>query len=104
MAGPETADPQRVGTPQPTRQATSNEWSSGIFTQLIDGTTVYCEKVEIMAIWPMSVPSLCIRKVASSWQPASSMAPESHRFCLPLAHHRHRPQPGLNCRTTWAPG
>jgi hypothetical protein len=74
--------------------------SSGIFTQLIDGTTVYSEKVDTRHICPMSTPSRCIRNVPSSWQPASSMAPESQRFCCPLAHQRHRPQPGMNEITT----
>jgi hypothetical protein len=78
--------------------------SSGIFTQLMLGAIVYSEKVETMHICPTSVPSLCIRYVPSSWQPARSMAPESQRFCMPLAHGRHRPQPGMNCSTTWSPG
>ena len=50
-----------MGTPQPTRQADVIGMSSGIFTQLISGATVYCEKVETMHIWPTSVPSLCMR-------------------------------------------
>ncbi len=35
--------------------------SLGIFTQLMLGAIVYCEKVDTMHICPTSAPSLCIR-------------------------------------------
>ena len=66
-------------------------------------TTVCSQKVEIPAAWPTGWPSMLIRKVPSGRQPESTKAPRSHRFCIPEAHQRHRPQPGRNDITTWSP-
>ncbi len=29
--------------------------------------------------------------------------PRSHRYCLPVAHQKHRPQAGMNDIATWSP-
>jgi len=56
-----TAEPHPVATPQPTRQATSNGMSSGIFTAELTCTVLCSEKVAIPAFWPTGTPSRCIR-------------------------------------------
>src|SRR3954451_2381045 len=101
-----TAVPQPVPTPQPVRQATSSGMSSGIFTAERTSTVVTSEKVPRPHIWPTGVPSGSAKRklsVSSQRDPYIRLAPESHRYCMPEAHQRQRPQPGRKEKTTWSP-
>ncbi len=51
-----TAEPQPVGTPQPTRQITSSGRSSGTFTAERVEIVVHWLNVEIPDIWPIGWP------------------------------------------------
>ena len=76
-----TAEPQPVGTPQPTRQATSKGRSCGTGITEYSETTVYWEKVPSTHNPPKSTPSWWNRKVPSGNSPVAAFLPESHRFC-----------------------
>src|SRR4029077_2856523 len=60
-----TADPQPVGTPQPTRHAISHGNSSTSGTQAHSDTTAYCEKVPSVQNPPRSSPPRWNRNVPS---------------------------------------
>ena len=60
-------------------------------------------KVEMPAICRTGPPSEAIRKLPSRRVPARMPHPLSHKFCIPDAHHRQRPQAGRNESTTWSP-
>ena len=74
--------------------------SLSILMQEATSTTVSSQNVEMPAPWPIGWPSMDIRKLPSDRQPVSTLAPRSHRFCIPDAHQRQRPQPGRNDRMT----
>ena len=79
-----TAEPQPVPTPQPTRQAFSSGMSLSTFTHEATSTTVSSQNVEMPAPWPIGWPSM--RHPEAAVGPAarsSTLAPRSHRFCMP---------------------
>src|SRR3954468_16526241 len=98
-----TALPQPVGTPQPTRAATSNGRSSGILMTEYSLTTACCEKVPSTHRPPKSSPFWWNRNVPSGNSPVEAFLPSSQRFCRPVEQYRHLPQAGMKEQTTWSP-
>jgi hypothetical protein len=99
-----TAAPQPVLTPQLVRAATSMGMSAGIFTADLTDTVEYWLKVATPAPWPSGFPSSSMRLVPSGRVPARTSLPLSQRFCIPEAHHLHRPHMGRKLSTTLSPG
>src|SRR5579875_1910118 len=93
-----TADPQPVGTPQPTRHSSSNgmSWkSSRSGTVAYSDTTAYWEKVPSEQNPPMSVSPSWKRHVPSSNMPVPACKPFTHMFECPVEHGRQAPQAGM---------
>jgi hypothetical protein len=65
-------------------------------------TVVYSEKVDTATNCPTGVPFSLIRNRfgSSGAPPPSSRAFRSHRFCNPIAHHWHLPQPATHKTVT----
>src|SRR6266513_1616054 len=95
-----TAEPQPVGTPQPTRTAVSRSMSSSTFTHEVSEIVDHWEKVPSMHMPPRSLSPLWNRYVPSGRQPSRIVAPRSQRFCWPVEHQRQKPQDGMNEHTT----
>ena len=75
-----TAEPQPVGTPQPTRHATSHGISSATGTQAHSDTTAYWEKVPSEQNPPRSSSPRWNRKVPSRNMPLPALSPLTHMF------------------------
>src|SRR6202046_1290153 len=93
-----TADPQPVGTPQPTRHNSSHgmSWkSSRNGTVAHSDTTAYCENVPSVQNPPMSVSPSWNRQVPSSTMPVPALSPLTHMFWCPVEHGRQAPQAGM---------
>src|SRR5487761_1880565 len=89
-----TADPQPVGTPQPTRHRISHgmSWkSSRSGTVAHSDTTAYCENVPSVQKPPMSVSPSWNRHVPSSNMPVPACRPFTHMFDCPVEHGRQAP-------------
>src|SRR5215471_17221195 len=102
-----TADPQPVGTPQPTRHSTSHgmSWkSSRSGTVAHSDTTAYWEKVPSVQNPPMSVLPSWKRHVPSSNMPVPAFSPFTHMLECPVEHGRQAPQAGMYEQTTLSPG
>src|SRR5580704_6675929 len=102
-----TADPQPVGTPQPTRHRTSNgmSWkSSRSGTVAHSDTTAYWEKVPSVQKPPMSVSPSWNRHVPSSNMPVPALRPFTHMLECPVEHGRQAPQAGMYEQTILSPG
>ncbi len=98
------AEPHPVGTPQPTRAATSNGMSLSIFTTDVSCTTMYGENVPRRHMGMTFSPRAWMRKVPSLIaSPLRSPIPRSQRFWCPAEHAGQRPQAGTNDSTTWSP-
>ncbi len=98
-----TADPQPVGTPHPTSEATSNEMSSSIGMQANSDTTAYSEKVPSVQNPPRSSSPRWNRKVPSRNIPVAAFRPLTHMLWLPVEHGRQAPQAGMYEQTTRSP-
>ena len=103
LGGVDRPSPTRCRRRSRRRQAFSSGRSLSTFTHDATSTTVSSQNVEMPAPWPIGWPSMLIRKLPSDRHPVSTLAPRSHRFCMPDAHQRQRPQPGRNDSTTWSP-
>ena len=90
-----TAEPQPVGTPQPTSEAISYGMSSASLMQAHSDTTAYCEKVPSAQKPPTSSSSVWKRHVPSENMPVPAFFPSSHMFWCPVEHDRHLPQAGM---------
>src|SRR5580693_1767153 len=102
-----TADPQPVGTPQPTRHRTSHgmSWkSSRSGTVAHSDTTAYWEKVPSVQKPPMSVSPSWNRHVPSSNMPVPAFRPFTHMLECPVEHGRQAPQAGIYEQTILSPG
>src|ERR1700685_3137855 len=93
-----TAEPQPVGTPQPTRHSSSHgmSWkSSRSGTVAHSDTTAYCENVPSVQNPPMSGAPSWNRQVPSSNMPVPALSPLTHMFWCPVEHGRQAPQAGM---------
>src|SRR3954451_6504285 len=90
-----TAEPQPVGTPQPTRQATSKGMSSASGMIAHSETTAYCEKVPSEQNPPRYSSPRWKRKVPSRNMPVPALRPLTHMFWWPVEHGRQEPQAGM---------
>ena len=102
-----TADPQPVGTPQPTRHRTSHgmSWkSSRSGTVAHSDTTAYWENVPSVQKPPMSVSPSWNRHVPSSNMPVPAFRPFTHMLECPVEHGRQAPQAGMYEQTILSPG
>ena len=93
-----TADPQPVGTPQPTRHRISHgmSWkSSRSGTVAHSDTTAYWEKVPSEQNPPRSSPPRWNRQVPSSNMPVPALRPFTHMLECPVEHGRQAPQAGM---------
>src|SRR5262252_7037258 len=91
-----TAEPQPVGTPHPTRDATSNGMSGGMLMHDHSDTTAYWENVPSTHRPPRSAPSSSWkRNVPSGKMPVPAFFPASHRYWRPVEQYRHMPQAGM---------
>src|SRR5246127_4234707 len=102
-----TADPQPVGTPQPTRHRSSHgmSWkSSRNGTVAHSDTTAYWENVPSVQKPPMSVSPPGKRHAPSSNMPVPALSPLTHMFECPLEHGRQAPQAGMYEQTILSPG
>ena len=96
-----TEEPHPVTTPQPRRQARSSGMSSSILMQLASLTTVWWLKVPSRHMSLRSWPWAWWREVwSATWSPAPMRAPRSQRFWCPVEQLGHRPQDGMNPKTT----
>ncbi|ORW59254.1 hypothetical protein AWC20_09910 [Mycobacterium parmense] len=95
-----------MGTAHASRAAGSSGMSGSILTSEFTDTTVCSANAPILDTWPRSSPStVWWRKVPSVGIPGSKVPdPASHRYSIPEAHQRHRPQTATNEVTTWSPG
>src|SRR3984957_18119083 len=102
-----TADPQPVGTPQPTRHRISHgmSWkSSRSGTVAHSETTAYWEKVPSEQKPPKSSPPRWNRQVPSSNMPVPALSPFTHMFWCPVEHGLQAPQAGMYEQTILSPG
>src|SRR6516164_3117814 len=102
-----TADPQPVGTPQPTRHSTSHGMSrksSRSGTVAYSDTTAYWEKVPSVQNPPMSVLPSWNRQVPSSNMPVPALSPFTHMLECPVEHGRQAPQAGMYEQMILSPG
>src|ERR1700730_2712630 len=102
-----TADPQPVGTPQPTRHRISHgmSWkSSRSGTVAHSETTAYCENVPSVQKPPMSVSPSWKRHVPSSNMPVPALSPFTHMFWCPVEQGRQAPAAGMDEQTILSPG
>src|ERR1700759_487441 len=102
-----TADPQPVGTPQPTRHSSSHgmSWKSSRSGTLAHAdTTAYWENVPSVQKPPMSVAPSWNRQVPSSNMPVPALSPFTHMFWCPVEHGRQAPQAGVYEQTILSPG
>src|SRR4051812_33737851 len=90
-----TAEPQPVGTPQPTRLATVQGMSSAIGTTAHSDTTAYWENVPSEQKPPRSSSPRWKRKVPSRNMPVPALSPLTHMFWWPVEHGRQAPQAGM---------
>src|SRR5580704_9116332 len=102
-----TADPQPVGTPQPTRHRTSHgmSWkSSRSGTVAHSDTTAYWEKVPSEQNPPRSCSPRWNRNVPSRNMPVPALRPFTHMLEWPVEHGRQAPQAGMYEQTILSPG
>ena len=95
-----TAEPKPVGTPQPISTTLSSGRSGSTLMAEFSEMTARSENVPSMHMPPKSSPPPWNRKVPSGRVPSRMVAPMSHRFDLPVEHHRQCPQTGRNEQIT----
>src|SRR5580693_6910246 len=95
-----TAEPQPVGTPQPTSTALSSGRSSSTLTQEAWWMTPYWLNVPSMHIAPYWPPGPEMGNLGPGSEPSSVLAPRSQMDWRPVAQYRQTPQAGTNEHTT----
>src|SRR3954453_9264357 len=90
-----TAEPHPVGTPQPTRQATSKGMSSASGMIAHSDTTAYWENVPSEQNPPRSSSPRWKRNVPSRNMPVPALRPLTHMFWCPVEQGRQTPQAGM---------
>ena len=89
-----TAEPQPVGTPQPTSEPISNGMSSGSLMQAHSSTTAYWEKVPSVQKPPRSLAFVEAERTVGEHAGPGVLA-SSHMFWCPVEQDRHLPQAGM---------